>query len=69
VSGSPVERCGLSPPEKPPAQRLHRGQVLPVELDMHFSLSKDLTFLRTFLATLRTDGPQRITTLLEREEY
>jgi len=39
------------------------------ELDMHFSLSKDLTPLRRFLATLRTDGPQRITTLMERGEY
>lgn len=39
------------------------------ELDMHFSLAKDLTPLRTFLATLRTDGPQMITTLLERGEY
>lgn len=45
--------------------RVFRG----AELDMHFSLSKDLTPLRTFLTTLRTDGPQRITTLLERGEY
>jgi hypothetical protein len=39
------------------------------ELDMHFSLSKDLIPFRKFLETLRTDGPQRITTLLERGEY
>jgi hypothetical protein len=39
------------------------------ELDMHFSLSKDLVPLRQYLATLREQGPQKITTLLERGEY
>lgn len=39
------------------------------ELDMHFSLSEDLIPLREFLGTLRTGGPQRITTLLERGDY
>jgi hypothetical protein len=39
------------------------------ELDMHFSLSKDLIPLKQFLATLREDGPQRMTTLMERGNY
>jgi hypothetical protein len=39
------------------------------ELDMHFSLSKDLTPLKQFLATLREGGPQRVTTLMERGDY
>ncbi len=39
------------------------------ELDMHFSLSKDLTPLRTFLSTLREGGWTKITTLLERGEF
>ena len=39
------------------------------ELDMHFSLMNDLTPLRRFLATLRTDGFHRVTTLLERGDF
>jgi len=39
------------------------------ELDMHFSLSQDLIPLRQFLITLREEGPQKITTLLERGDY
>jgi hypothetical protein len=39
------------------------------ELDMHFSLSKDLIPLKQFLTTLREGGPQRITTLMERGDY
>ena len=39
------------------------------ELDMHFSLSQDLIPLRRFLSTLREEGPQKITTLLERGDY
>jgi hypothetical protein len=39
------------------------------ELDMHFSLSKDLIPLRQFLTTLREGGPQRVTTLMERGDY
>jgi hypothetical protein len=39
------------------------------ELDMHFSLAKDLIPLKQFLATLREDGPQRVTTLMERGDY
>jgi hypothetical protein len=39
------------------------------ELDMHFSLSRDLTPLRTYLETLRNFGYPRVTTLLERGEY
>lgn len=39
------------------------------ELDMHFSLSKDLIPLKQFLATLRESGPQRVTTLMERGDY
>ncbi len=39
------------------------------ELDMHFSLSKDLIPLRRYLAMLRKEGPHKITTLLERGDY
>lgn len=39
------------------------------ELDMHYSLSQDLTPLRTFLSTLKGGGSHKITTLLERGEY
>jgi hypothetical protein len=39
------------------------------ELDMHFSLSRDLIPLKQFLATLREGGPQRVTTLMERGDY
>jgi hypothetical protein len=36
------------------------------ELDMHFSLSKDLTKLTDFLATLRNDGLTKVLGMLER---
>ena len=39
------------------------------ELDMHFSLSEDLTPLPEFLATLRDRGPQAVSTFLERGDY
>lgn len=39
------------------------------ELDMHFSLSQDLTPLPTFLAALRDRGPQAVSTILERGDY
>lgn len=39
------------------------------EVDMHFSISQDLTPLRTFLTTLRDAGSQKVITLLERGEY
>lgn len=39
------------------------------EVDMHFSLSKDLVTLRDFLAVLRQDGQGRVTTMLERGTY
>lgn len=39
------------------------------EVDMHFSLSQDMTPLRVYLQTLRDRGPHAITTLLERGEY
>lgn len=39
------------------------------ELDMHFSLSNDLTPLPTFLETLRERGPQAVSTYLERGDY
>ena len=39
------------------------------ELDMHFSLSGDLTPLPEFLATLRERGLQAVSTILERGEY
>jgi hypothetical protein len=45
--------------------RVFRG----AEVDMHFSLSKDLIPLKQFLATLRDGGPQRVTTLMERGDY
>jgi hypothetical protein len=38
-------------------------------LDMHFSLSADLTPLNTYLETLRVSGYPRATTLLERGDY
>ena len=39
------------------------------ELDMHFSLSEDLTPLPEFLAALRDRGPQAVSTILERGDY
>jgi hypothetical protein len=39
------------------------------ELDIHFSLFKDLIPLDQFLATFREDGLQRVTTLMERGDY
>lgn len=39
------------------------------ELDMHFSLSGDLTPLEVFLEVLRTEGQTKMATLLERGEY
>ena len=39
------------------------------ELDMHFSLSRDLIPLRRFLSTLRESGSTKVTTLLERGEF
>ena len=39
------------------------------ELDMHFSLSDDLTPLPEFLAALRERGPQAVSTILERGDY
>jgi len=39
------------------------------ELDMHFSLSQDLTPLTTYLEMLRDSGYPRVTTLLERGDY
>jgi hypothetical protein len=36
---------------------------------MHFSLSRDLTPLTRFLATLREAGSTKVTTLLERGEF
>jgi hypothetical protein len=39
------------------------------ELNMHFSLSQDLTLLVKYLETLREAGYPRVTTLLERGDY
>ncbi len=39
------------------------------EVDMHFSLSKDLVSLAEFLRVLRTDGQGKVTTMLERGTY
>lgn len=39
------------------------------ELDMHFSLSEDLTPFPEFFATLRERGPQAVSTILERGDY
>lgn len=39
------------------------------ELDMHFSLSRDLLPIRRFLSTLREGGSTKVTTLLERGDF
>lgn len=44
-------------------------QFRGAELDMHFSLSNDLTPLSTYLSMLRDAGYPRVTTLLERGDY
>ena len=44
-------------------------QFRSAELDMHFSLSKDLTPLSVYLDMLREAGYPRVTTLLERGDY
>lgn len=44
-------------------------QFRGAELDMHFSLSNDLTPLTTYLDMLRDAGYPRVTTLLERGDY
>jgi hypothetical protein len=44
-------------------------QFRGAELDMHFSLSGDLTPLTTYLDMLRDAGYPRVTTLLERGDY
>ena len=44
-------------------------QFRGAEVDMHFSLSHDLTPLDTYLHTLRESGYPMVTTLLERGEY
>lgn len=44
-------------------------QFRAAELDMHFSLSKDLVELRQFLAVLRNEGLTKVATLMERGEF
>lgn len=44
-------------------------QFRGAELDMHFSLSQDLTPLDTYLHKLRESGYPMVTTMLERGEY
>lgn len=44
-------------------------QFRGAELDMHFSLTKDLTPLEVYLDMLRDSGYPRVTTLLERGDY
>src|SRR5262249_52346810 len=44
-------------------------QFRGAELDMHYSLSRDLTPLATYLDTLRDAGYPKVTTLLERGHY
>lgn len=44
-------------------------QFRGAELDMHFSLARDLTPLSTYLDMLRDAGYPRVTTLLERGDY
>ncbi|MGH2396419.1 MAG: hypothetical protein ACRDFW_05410 [bacterium] len=44
-------------------------QFRGAELDMHFSLSNDLTPLTTYLEMLKEAGYPRVTTLLERGDY
>lgn len=41
-------------------------QFRAAEVDMHFSLSQDLTPLRDFLHMLREEGPAKVVTMLER---
>lgn len=41
-------------------------QFRSAEVDMHFSLSKDLTPLRDFLTMLRNEGHAKVVTMLER---
>ena len=44
-------------------------QFRGAELDMHFSLSKDLVPLREFLRILREEGMTKVTTLMERGDF
>lgn len=44
-------------------------QFRGAELDMHFSLSSDMTALSKYLETLRESGYPRVTTLLERGDF
>lgn len=44
-------------------------QFRGAELDMHYSFSRDLTRLSTYLDMLRDAGYPRVTTLLERGDY
>lgn len=44
-------------------------QFRGAELDMHFSLSKDLVPLRQFLRVLREEGMTKVTTLMERGDF
>jgi hypothetical protein len=39
------------------------------EVDMHFSLTKDLVTLQAFFDVLRKDGQGKVTTMLERGTY
>jgi hypothetical protein len=56
-----------------PDERIRRRvrQILGnlIELNMHFSLSRDLTPLLKYLETLRDAGYPKVTTLLERGDY
>ncbi|MBI4545993.1 MAG: hypothetical protein HY703_12405 [Gemmatimonadetes bacterium] len=44
-------------------------QFRAAELDMHFSLSEDLTPLRSFLSMLREAGQAKVVTLIERGDF
>lgn len=44
-------------------------QFRGAELDMHFSLSRDLVPLRQFLRVLREEGMTKVTTLMERGDF
>jgi hypothetical protein len=45
------------------------SRLCGAELDMHFSLKKDLVTLKDFLHTLKEEGQTKMTSLLERGTF
>lgn len=60
-----ARRSGLAGPRIWGFAQQFRG----AELDMRFSLSKDLTPLRQILQVLREEGMTKVTTLMERGDF